>query len=149
MLQSFVPELQILRNKHITAADGVAVAAGLQAEIVATFGAGCAGSDHPCSLSLLGDGKSATVITLDIRAGLVTVDATGQGNSAVRGGPLPLPNARGGWTVHAIADHAIVEVIVNNATAFVVYAAPTAASGDIVVHGGRADVWTLDDANNI
>lgn len=52
--------------------------------------------------------------------GLVTVDATSQGNSAVRGGPLPAAGPDG-WSVHVYVDHSIIEVIVNKATAFVVY----------------------------
>jgi hypothetical protein len=41
---------------------------------------------------VLDDGTAATIITLDVDKGLVTVDATAQGNGDVRGGPLPPAN---------------------------------------------------------
>ena len=48
--------------------------------------------------------------------GLVLVDATSQNNTAVRGGPLPSAHAdTGGWTIHLIADHSIVEVCARRA----------------------------------
>jgi hypothetical protein len=62
----------------------------------------------------------------------------------------------GGVAVHAIADHCIVELIVNNATAFVVYAYPKTTTGNVGLSGlpatatgaGTIDVWTLKTANN-
>jgi hypothetical protein len=97
---------------------------------------------------------SATNITLWPSLKLVTVDATGQGNTAVRAGPLPSPNAAGGWDIHVYADHSIIEIIVNNATALVVYAAPTTTTGNTHLFGGFGageallDVWALTSANN-
>ena len=63
------------------------------------------------------------------------VDATTQGNADVRAGPLPPVNAAGGWTVHVYVDHCIVELIVNNVTALVVYAAPGITSAKIDLFG--------------
>jgi hypothetical protein len=86
---------------------------------------------------------------------LVTVDATSQGNTAVRAGPLPAPNSKtGGWDMHVYCDHSIIEVIVNNATALVVYAAPASNMGYTKLVGefsaGQAhlDLWELASANN-
>lgn len=64
---------------------------------------------------------------------------------------MPPANAAGGWTVHAIADHAILELIVNNATAFVVYVYPTTSAGNVAVtgQGAAAKVWALKTANNM
>ena len=93
-------------------------------------------------------------MSLHAELGLVLVNAVNQGNANVRGGPLP--KARDGsaaWTIHLIADHSIVEVIVNNATAFIVYAAPeTPGAGLVQLVGTPADassakleVWNLAD----
>ena len=111
----------------------------MQAEVVATFGA--AGG----SLSVLGDGDGETVITLDAARGLVTVNATTQGNGDVRAGPLPGVGTGSGavHTVHAYVDHAILEVIVDNRTALVVYAAPGSATGRVAGSGAKSlDVYT-------
>ena len=72
-------------------------------------------------------------------------------NNAVRAGPIPTAQS-GGWTVHAIVDHSIVEVIVNGDTAFVIYVAPsskdTAGNARVFGEAGSAlQVWKLKDAN--
>eukprot|EP00729_Bicosta_minor_P013435 gene13435-8674_t len=154
LLQAFVPELEQLRVKkmEITASASAPVAVGLQAEVLATFPSTCGSKGSKCTVSLLGDSAtSMTTITLWADKGLVLVDGTSQGNSAVRAGPLPPANAAGGWTVHAIADHAILELIVNNATAFVVYVYPTTSAGNVAVtgQGAAAKVWALKTANNM
>ena len=118
----------------------------MQAEVVATFGA--AGG----SLSVLGDGDGETVITLDAARGLVTVNATTQGNGDVRAGPLPDVGTGSGavHTVHAYVDHAILEVIVDNRTPLVVYAAPGSATGRVAGSGAKSlDVYTLKGANQL
>merc|ERR1712166_1192940 len=119
LLQTFVVELQSLREKHQQASGGdPAIAAGLQVEVLASFPSSCIDAGQKCTVSILGDGggaAGATKITLWADKQLVLVDATSQGNSAV----------------HAIADHAIVELIVNNATAFVVYAYPNTTTGNV------------------
>ena len=60
--------------------------------------------------------------------------------------------------IHAIVDHSIIEVIVNNRTAFTFYTKPTAASAQFAgLYGmsagnnvtGTLDMWKLKDANNI
>ena len=68
----------------------------LQAEVLATFAAGKGGS-----LSVLGDAQGATVITIDTARQLVVVNATTQGNTQVRAGPLPAADAAGAHNVHA------------------------------------------------
>lgn len=150
--QRFVPELQMLRSRKLT---GYPVNASLQAEVLASFGPRSSSSED-FGLTVLGDGKGVgnhTVITLSPRTGLVTVDATAQQNDAVRAGPLP-PASSGGWTVHAIIDHCILEVIVNNMTALVVYIAPPEDAGLIDLFSGgsegvtdRMDAWVLNTAN--
>ena len=85
--------------------------------------------------------------------GLVAVNVTSQGNDAVRAGPLPPQDpTTGGWTVHAIIDHCLIELIVANATAFVVYAAPSPAATDVELSGvedmrASLQVWKLATAN--
>lgn len=151
LLQRFVGELQQLRQQHMT---NSGFRAGLRAEVLAVFKSDAcspgARAAPLCSVTVLGDGVNGTVVTLRPDLGLVTVDATSQGNTAVRGGPLPAANSNGEWSIHAIVDHSIVEVIVNNATAFVVYAAPEpTCAGQVVLSGdGQLDVWTLAAANN-
>ena len=112
--QRFVPELQKLRIGAAVRATGKAAwfpaHVGLQAEVVATLPPSCAKAHARCGVAVLGDEQGrATTITLATELGLVFVDATLQGNTAVRGGPLPQATATG-WTVHLIADHSIVEV---------------------------------------
>ena len=46
-------------------------------------------------------------------------------------------------------DHSIVELIVNNETAFVVYAAPASDTGNVKSDAAASlDVWTLKTAND-
>ena len=110
-----------------------------------------------CGVAVLADERTATTITLATELGLVLVDATSQNNTAVRGGPLPPADPHsGGWTIHVYADHSIVEVIVNNQTAFVVYAAPASTAADRVrlvgvpasASGARLEAWALADAGH-
>ena len=155
--QRFVAELQSLRQERVerlgVAAQASPVKAGLQAEVVAFFPSSCGKEGSTCALSVLGDGENATVITLAPHLGLVAVNATSQGNSAVRAGPLPPQDpTTGGWTVHAIIDHCLIELIVANATAFVVYAAPSPVATDVALSGvedlrASLQVWKLATAN--
>merc|ERR1719454_672427 len=111
--QQFVPELQMLRAQKLT---GHPVNATLQAEVYASFGPRTS-SSQDFGLTVLGDGKGQgmhTAITLSPSTGLVTVDGTAQENADIRAGPLP-PSSDG-WKVHAIIDHCLLEVIVNNVT---------------------------------
>merc|ERR1712050_473531 len=94
--QRFVPELQMLRDKHLT---GHAVDAGFQAEVLASFGPRSTSSDD-FGVTVLGDGRNQgnhTRISLSPRTGLVTVDGTAQGNEDIRAGPLPPASTNGGW----------------------------------------------------
>ncbi|KAL1498447.1 hypothetical protein AB1Y20_013772 [Prymnesium parvum] len=152
LLQRFVPELQALRRAHSA---GGAAAAGLQAEALAFFPAACGAARAACGLELLREGSRKTVIALEAQRGLVTVDATAQGNARVRGGPLPpADETTGGWSVHVIVDHCLIEVIVSNITAFVVYAAPSPNASEIALVGvegmpASLDVWQLASAHPI
>ena len=86
-----------------------------QAEVRAFFPAAtCGNAGAACGVSVLGGNDTATRVWLSPDTGLVMVDATSQGNTAVRAGPLP-PADTGtrGWTVHAIVDHSIIEVRVH------------------------------------
>jgi hypothetical protein len=152
LTQRFVPELQTLREKHQSTSDASPEmdVGGLQAEVYAVFPETC-GATADCSLSLLSDGKAATTITLNSDIGLVTVDATSQGNTAVRAGPMPPPKEDGGgYAIHAIVDRSILEIIVNNRTAFVVYAAPEETATGVAGTGvSKVDVWALKDAQNV
>ena len=137
--QRFVPELQTLRTSEVRASGRDAWFprfVGLQAEVCATLpAAACSAPDAKCGVMILGDGERATKVLLAPELGLVMVDATAQGNAQVRGGPLPPPDADGAWHIHLYADHSILEVIVNNATALVVYVLPTAAAGRVALIG--------------
>ena len=155
--QAFVPELQRLRRGPPVVATAEAAwsprPVGMQCEVVATLPKACAAAHAGCGVAVLANAKTATRITLATELGLVLVDATSQNNTAVRGGPLPPPDAAGGWTIHAYADRSIVEVIVNNVTALVVYAAPASAAASGVrllgapadLSGARLEAWQLDD----
>lgn len=154
--QRFIDELKILRMAHIS---GSVVEAGLQAEVLATFTTGVdPSSQDDFGVSVLGESGGndmSTRIILSPKTGLVMVNATLQGNDQVRAGPLPLLDG-GRWTVHAIVDHSILEVIVNNATALVVYVAPPPEAGRVELFGlgtdgaleGTLDVWPLKSAHS-
>merc|ERR1711957_1118025 len=89
------------------------------------------------------------------------VDGTSQGNDDVRAGPLMQTNCTE-VTIHAIIDHSIIEVIVNNRTALTVYVTPKSKrSVGVALYGagndgananavsGKLQVWELEAANNI
>lgn len=163
LLQRFVPELMTARLTAVAPAD-----AGMRAEVYATLPASCADAAGPtdaCGMSVFGDGVNATTIKLLPSVGLVAVNATLQGNTLVRAGPLP-PQctaatcgevAEDGWRIHAILDHSILELIVNNATAFVVYVAPASdqakevalLGNDATLPTSAINVWQLDAVNNL
>ena len=46
---------------------------------------------------------------------------------------------RGGYRIHVYIDHSIVELIVNNATALVVYVTPSEGAGRVALLGAPAD----------
>ena len=154
--QAFVPELRALRDQHMSAR-GVDAwfpqPGGLQAEVLAALPPSCATKGARCGVSMLGDGENATAVNLDTNRGLVLVDARSQGNY-IRAGPLPPPlPSSGGYVVHAYVDHCLLELIVNNATALVVYVAPTERAGRVQLLGmpenpeaAALDVWTLKSA---
>ena len=157
LLQKFVPELQSLRLEHQSSnTSGEVLETSLQVEVQATFpGAACGAAKALCGVKVLDDGENATLIQLWPSKGLVLVDATSQGNTRIRAGPLPaLTQDSDDWEVHAIVDHSLVEVIVNGRTAFIVYAAPgleatgVSLSGVEDAAGAKLDAWTLDSAHN-
>eukprot|EP00746_Dinoflagellata_sp_MGD_P011342 gnl/MRDRNA2_/MRDRNA2_123742_c0_seq1.p1 gnl/MRDRNA2_/MRDRNA2_123742_c0~~gnl/MRDRNA2_/MRDRNA2_123742_c0_seq1.p1 ORF type:complete len:551 (+),score=93.20 gnl/MRDRNA2_/MRDRNA2_123742_c0_seq1:62-1714(+) len=158
--QSFVPELKVLRRSHVHTITSEPLDAGLQAEVLVSFTTAVTDMSQleDFGFSVLGEhGKDAkTKITLSPRTGLVTVDATSQNNPQVRGGPLPAPfvGSCQTWTVHAMIDHSIIELIVNNVTALVVFVTPSSPSaGQIELLGAQSvnasmDMWTLASANH-
>ena len=147
LLQQFVPELQVLRRRHLS---GKTVAmAGLQAEVHARFPPSCATAGQACALRLDDYGE----LLLDHKRGLVTLDLTAGNNSAIRAGPMPAAFPGLGFAVHLYLDHQILELIVNNATAMVAYWSPPAAANaslKLAVQGDGAalDVWELASAHN-
>lgn len=149
LLQNFVPELRMLRRRHVSGASVAVV--GLQAEVYATFSSGCAvagRSAEPCGLQLDEYGE----LVLDHPRGLVVLDLTAANNSAVRAGPLPTVRPGVGFAVHLYIDHQILELIVNNATAMVAYWSPPAATNESLalrVRGdGAIEAWELASAHN-
>ena len=156
--QAFVPELRKLRTAAMHAAGKAAwspLLAGLHAEALATLPPSCAALDAECGVSLLGDGEEETRVLLSASLGLVLVDASRQGNTAVRAGPLPA-SSRTGWSIHVYVDASVIELIVNNETALVVYATPSASAGRVALLGTPADasaaslsVWPLQAPNHM
>ena len=70
----------------------------------------------------------------------------------MRAGPLPTAmDGEVAWVVHAIVDHSIVELIVKNDTAFVVYVQPTSncTQGKVSTFGDGSQLTSLklEDAN--
>merc|ERR1712039_87280 len=104
---------------------------------------------------LKGADGAGTRIGVDPIRGLVTVNGTTQGNNDVRAGPL-MPGNATHVTIHAIVDHSIIEVIVNNQTALTVYVTPSSnTSVGVELYGlsekvtGDVQVWELAAANNL
>ena len=157
-----MPELQKLREGPAISASGRDAwfprRAGLQVEVLAQLPQSCAAPGAACGVRVLGDHLGGTSITLDATLGLVLVDATSQGNTAIRGGPLPPKRpGKAAWTIHLIADHSIVEVIVNNATALVVYTVPATPTAGLVhltgapeeANDAKLDAWPLANPGHI
>jgi len=156
LLQQFVPEMKILR-RHETGFGGQ------QVEIYAKFviPGGAESELQPFGVEVLkGPDGDGTRIGIDPASGLVVVDGTSQGNDDVRAGPLMQANCTE-VTIHAIIDHSIIEVIVNNRTALTVYVTPKSKrSVGVALYGagndgknvnavsGKLQVWELEAANN-
>jgi len=157
LLQQFVPEMKILR-RHETGSGGQ------QVEIYAKFviPGGAASELQPFGVEVLkGPDGDGTRIGIDPASGLVVVDGTSQGNDDVRAGPLMQANCTE-VVIHAIIDHSIIEVIVNNRTALTVYVTPKSKrSVGVALYGagndgmnvnavsGKLQVWELEAANNV
>lgn len=152
VLQQFVPELQMLRETHSSAGANIRLGVGLQAEFLASFPKSCGNPGMTCGLSVLGSANgTATTISLSADQALVVVNGTQQGNRDPRAGPLPAAG-ESGWNMHVYVDHSIIEVIVNNDTALVVYVNPADTTGNAFVFGdsgARLDAWPLKPANQI
>merc|ERR1711957_84590 len=157
LLQQFVPEMKILR-RHETGLGGQ------QVEIYAKFviPAGAESELQPFGVEVLkGPDGDGTRIGIDPASGLVVVDGTTQGNADIRAGPLMQANCTE-VVIHAIIDHSIIEVIVNNRTALTVYVTPKSKrSVGVALYGagndgananavsGKLQVWELEAANNV
>merc|ERR1711957_373501 len=157
LLQQFVPEMKILR-RHETGFGGQPV------EIYAKFviPGGAESELQPFGVEVLkGPDGDGTRIGIDPASGLVVVDGTSQGNDDVRAGPLMQANCTE-VVIHAIIDHSIIEVIVNNRTALTVYVTPKSKrSVGVALYGagndgananavsGKLQVWELEAANNV
>ena len=161
LLQQFVPELTVLRmpgshTRHVFDGSGdddgsslpanVKIRGSQQLEVVATFS--WAASFEP---------SAAFGVTVLGGVANITIDcakAPCQGHVNGKGGPI-MPLKTQSVTLHAIIDHAIVEVIYNNRTAMVVYAyPPSAAAKACSLFGvgsgvkGTIETWELKQANN-
>ena len=174
LLQQFAPELKVLResdNTHLLIVDDAARAAGAQSsdvtgqqiEVFAKFTTHKSSMKNevpPFGFSVLGcrSGvltKPSTKIGVVMAQGLISVDAVSQHNDFERLGPIQPANATS-FAIHAIVDHTIIEVIVNNLTAFTVTAHPKSVTCDEVSLFGvdgvavtaEMQVWRLRSANN-
>ena len=170
LVQRFASELQTLRKTSKPellvccghAGSTSVVSMGITpAELIVRFPEECSlappgPNDAMCGFEVLGNGGSSLVFTMDTTRNLLMLNGTTLGNPDVRAGPIPPaadPSASDfAWTVHMIVDHSIVEIIVNDETAFVMYVAPVKGTdGNVKVFGrdgARADIWALNDAHN-
>ena len=130
---SQVPELKMLRGAHThTVALDTLTAASMQLEVFASFTIYNATTMFGVDVLAALDGSSAVSLVVDCTSPgadadcHVVVDATAQGGGRSQGpllfgtGPSSVMNV----TMHAIVDHSIIELIVNNRTAIVEYANP-------------------------
>lgn len=166
IVQKFIPELQMLRSTNqptvrLSRNETNAPMGISPIEIIANFPTECintvqCGIEVLASTNIFGTGESLK-ITLDSKLGLVLVDGTSMRNSAVRAAPIPKPMAGSAisgsaFKLHAIVDHSIVEIIINDEIAFVVYVAPYSRDtlGNVRAFGSGniiTDIWKLQDAN--
>mmetsp|Transcript_21660 Transcript_21660/g.30295 ORF Transcript_21660/g.30295 Transcript_21660/m.30295 type:complete len:266 (-) Transcript_21660:348-1145(-) len=131
LLQQFVPELKKLRKGVLSLGqDRGSVDPGLYSEVVARFSVwpldaerGVRGLDD-FGLRVLGCEDEGTGVDLSISPslGLALVNATDYGKDVARAGPLvfnydPEEELPTSFTIHAVVDASIIEVIVNNQTA--------------------------------
>ena len=161
LLQTFVPELEALRGvgTHTTAVGRIA-AASMQLEIFATFSIPSTASLPAVAafgVDVLAamDGSSAVSLLVDCSALAdadadchVVVDATGQGGKVYKAPLLYGAGDNGTVSMHAIVDHSIIELIVNNRTAIVAYAyPPTDQHSGVRLFGtevqAKLDYWPL------
>ncbi|GMI60365.1 hypothetical protein ScalyP_jg6725 [Parmales sp. scaly parma] len=150
--QKFVDELQTLRGEEKKGKVSVGTSA---VEVLATFPSSCGEAGADCGLEVLADGDASLVLRLNYEdMGLITLDGTTLGNAELRAGPLPKElQGGGGWSVSVIVDHSIVEIIVNELTAFVLYVMPEESNaGEVRLWGGDGaegefTTWELQNAN--
>ena len=142
-------------HTHTMTLDSI-TAASMQLEVVASFTMGSKpqsifGVDVLAAM----DGSSAVSLLVDCSAPAadadchVVVDATGQGGQRSQGPLLFGAGQAGVVTMHAVIDHSIIELIVNNRTAIVAYATPPSDDHTGVrLFGATAtpsmDYWLLD-----
>lgn len=145
LLQAFPRELRTLRTAHAsTRTAGVALEGGLLVEVRATFRA-AASAVEKFGFFVLGEAE----VFVDPLRRLACVDATHMGNAEVRCGPVLL---RGDVvTIHAIADHSVVTVLVDDGATAITAAANPALPARLDVTpfappavSLSADVWRLD-----
>ena len=162
LLQAFVPELMSLRRNHTST---VKSAFGQQLEVWGRFQISAAGGamavPHPFGIAVLvGGSDERTTIGVDPLRKLLCIDGRAQGNPQPRCAPWRSSSEQHGnrrevVTIHAIIDHSILEVIVNNVTAITCSVAPSGPhAGGLALFGlgsedaVAVDAWTLADANN-
>ena len=146
LVQRFAPELEKLRTTTLrgagadaTAARGAVADATLRCEVVATF------ADVSGALTLMDDSAGSNV-TISLSYDFVVVDATSLGNTHARAGPTPPARPDGSYEIHAFVDGPILEVIVNNRTALIVYVDPSTTNvGVSAPESANLRVWPLAD----
>ena len=162
LLQQFVPELATLRRKHTHTTElHVVKPASMQLEVVATF-TGILDLPKPVfgvDVLVPANGSQSVSLTVNCMAPAADADChVSVGGAMVPQtsvGPLLFGAGEAGVVrMHAIVDHSIIELIVNNRTAIVQYAAPPSEkwSGVRLFGPGQAelgyqatlDYWDLD-----
>ena len=132
LLQQFVPELASLRGKHARTTElHVVKPASMQLEVVATF-TGILDLPKPVfgvDVLVPANGSQSVSLTVDCTAPAADADC----HVSIGGATVPQTSVgpllfgageRGVVRMHAIVDHSIIELIVNNRTAIVQYASP-------------------------
>lgn len=150
LLQAFAPELQALR---VGSGNPVGLRAQ-QLEVVADF-AVAAGADAQAEFGvdvlLSEDGADAARVRVLLGAQLVAAGAAAAGPLL----PPPAPGAPLAVHMHAIVDHSILTVIVNNRTAVTAWVGPRDADSTRIALAGVDGMtvtcswraWALRDAN--
>ena len=140
LLQEPIPEIEVLRGKHLSIddpsdPDALGKIRGDALDIIATFKPGDA-EKFGLKLRVGADGKAAAVVVFDTKTGNFGINGRMQPSHIEPGGTV---------TMRIFLDRSIVEVFINgNAQTARIFPSPEARGIELLSEGGKADPVSLD-----